>query len=334
MIRHYNIPVFLPELACPFRCSYCNQSAVSGQQSLPDADEIRNVIERNLQSFTHKVRHVEIAFFGGSFTGLPLSSQAYYLNIAQPYLQNKHVQGIRISTRPDYIDTKTLEFLKTQGVKTIELGAQSLDDEVLQKSGRGHSVADVIAASQLILEHGFRLGLQMMIGLPADNFEKASHTAQQIIDAGAHETRIYPCLVLHDTALEQLYRQGGYVPLSLSEAVEWSVALYLLFEKSGVVVLRTGLHASEELDGYSLVAGPYHPSFKALVMSAIWGKQFNEFAEWTTSEGVIIFTASKELNFAVGHEAINKKKLLDRYQKVFFKADPQLERRDFYIQGC
>ncbi len=333
MIRHYNIPIFLPELACPFRCSYCNQSAVSGRQSLPAADEIQQIIERNLQSFAQKERHVEIAFFGGSFTGLPFSSQAYYLNIAQPYLISTEVQGIRISTRPDYINTKTLEFLKSHGVSTIELGAQSLDDEVLQGSGRGHSVADVKAASQLILNHGFRLGLQMMIGLPLDNFKKATHTAQQIIEAGAHETRIYPCLVLHDTALEQLYRKGDYTPLTLEEAVEWSAALYLMFEKVGVVVLRIGLHASEEFGSGGLVAGPYHPSFKALVMSAIWENQFNEYSEWPTSDSVTIFTAQKELNFAVGHTAANKNRLLLRYKQVFFKVDPRMEGRKFQIQG-
>lgn len=334
MLRHYNIPIFLPELACPFRCSYCNQSTVSGQQSLPDADEIKELIERNLQTFTEKNRIVEIAFFGGSFTGLPFTSQEYYLNIAQPFLKSGQVQGIRLSTRPDYINTKGLEFLKKHGVKTIELGAQSLDDEVLQKSGRGHSVEDVMQASKLILQHGFRLGLQMMIGLPNDNLERATHTAQKIIEAGAHETRIYPCLVLHETELEQLYRQGNYVPLTLEEAVDWSASLYLLFEKAGVVVLRVGLHASDELGNKGLVAGPYHPSFKALVMSAIWGKQLNDYNDWPVSERITVFTAPKELNFAVGHEAVNKKKLTERYRRVFFKTDTRLEGRDFYIHDC
>ena len=174
--KHYTIPIFIPELACPFQCVFCNQQKITGIQLIPDDEEIRNTIKAHLSSFKEKKRRVEIGFFGGSFTGVPFEQQKHYLEIVQPFLQSGEVAAIRVSTRPDYIGEKELALLKNYGVQSIELGAQSFDDEVLKQSFRGHTARQTEVAAQAILVEGFQLGLQMMIGLPGDSLPKALKT--------------------------------------------------------------------------------------------------------------------------------------------------------------
>lgn len=323
----------MPELACPFQCIYCNQSTISGQAGLPAAGEIVSIIERNLQSLPPGEKQVDIAFFGGNFTGLPLKHQAAYLDLVLPYVNDGMVQGIRLSTRPDYITDEVLQLLKTKQVRTIELGAQSLDDEVLARCGRGHTLADVALAASKIRESGFRLGLQMMIGLPGDTAEKSLQTAKTIIQLGAHETRIYPCLVIRGTALEQQYRNNEYTPLSLEEAVRLSASLLTSFESAGVKVIRLGLHASEGLNGDALVAGPFHPAYKELVMTEIWHQLFNSFADWPCGPAsLIIEVPAHEFNFAVGYAAANKNRLMKQFPKLQFVRNMQLSGRDFVVK--
>ncbi len=192
MQKHYNIPIFIPELACPFQCVFCNQEKISGQQRIPDEKEIEQIIKEHLSSFRRTDRVVEVGFFGGSFTGIPIEEQEQYLRIVQPYIDQGEVNGIRLSTRPDYIDEEILNVLKKYRVTTIELGAQSMDDDVLKKSFRGHTAKQTEQAAKMILENGFELGLQMMIGLPGDTLEKSIKTATKIIEYGASNTRIYP----------------------------------------------------------------------------------------------------------------------------------------------
>ncbi|MDO8896228.1 MAG: radical SAM protein [Bacteroidales bacterium] len=330
MAKHFNIPLFLPELACPFRCSYCNQAAISGQLKTPSLEEMRATIESHLQSIPIGENHIEIAFFGGNFTGLPEKFQIQCLEMAGEFLQKNQINGIRLSTRPDYINKAKLELLKKFGVTTIELGAQSLDEVVLEECGRDHTVADVYSSASLIKSYGFRLGLQMMIGLPGDSLEKALKTAGRIIEAGAEETRIYPCLVISETALEQDFRAGKYIPLSLDEAVFWSAQLVEDFDSAGVKVIRIGLHPSEELNNNGFVAGPYHPSFKELVMTEAWRLHF-EKQDWPEANEIQIEVPASERNFAIGYGAKNKKKLLTRYKKVKFVANPSLQKRECII---
>lgn len=333
MTKHYNIPIFMPELACPFQCIYCNQATISGQSGFPDSADIVALIERNLQSLPTGKKHVDIAFFGGNFTGLPLKHQADYLDLVLPYLYDGRVQGIRLSTRPDYINDEVLLLLKAKHVHTIELGAQSLDDEVLARCGRGHTLADVALASSKIRELGFRLALQMMIGLPGDTAEKSLQTAKTIINLGAHETRIYPCLVVRGTALEQQYHNNEYTPLSLEEAVSLSASLLTRFESAGVKVIRLGLHPSEGLNGDALVAGPFHPAFKELVMTEIWRQLFISFPAWPTGPAsIIIEVPGHEFNFAVGYAAANKNMLRKRFPKLQFVCNSRLTGRDFIVK--
>ena len=326
--KHSNIPIFLPELACPHRCVFCNQSRISGQFSVPKPSEVIAIIEMHLHTIPANTS-IQIAFFGGSFTGLPVSMQEEYLSIVQPYLKSGSVTGIRISTRPDYITEEILDMLIGYGVEEIELGAQSFDNEVLLASGRGHTNDDILKASKLILSKNIRLGLQMMIGLPGDTIEKSIQTARSIIAAGAHSTRIYPTLVIKDTHLADLYSQGKYQVLSLEEAVRWSAYLFQLFEENGVTVLRTGLHPNEDFNSKkSLIDGPYHPSFKELVLSRIW---FDIFEKSLPEEKgrLTIFVPENQINHAIGYHSENREKLKTRFGWIQIKADKSLHNYDF-----
>ena len=320
-MKYYNIPIFLPELACPFRCVYCNQFSITGKQQLPDSQYVKNTIEQYLASFTTKERFVEVAFFGGNFTGLPIKMQDEFLKIVQPYLEKGVIDGIRCSTRPDYIDEKRVKALKSFGMKNIELGAQSTNDMILQKCGRGHTFKDIDNASQIIVNEGITLGLQMMIGLPFDSFENDMQTAYDIVRLGAKETRIYPCIVVKDTGLERLYRKGEYQPLTLNDAIEQSATLYEYFTENDVKVLRVGLHTSDDLNGDAYVAGPYHKNFAEMVFSRLWGRKFDKIDEKT--DKIVIEVPENQLNHAIGYKGENKKRLQERYKHVAFVETPR-----------
>ena len=301
------IPVFLPMLACPHRCVYCNQYVISGQQKLPSLEQVTALIDRNLQTIPHDC-HKRVAFFGGSFTCLPEPIQNRYLDAVQPYLQEGRIEGIQLSTRPDYIDDYILQNLENKGVTLIELGAQSLDDQILARCGRGHTVADVENASRLIRQHGINLGLQMMIGLPGDTKKTALRTAERIVSFGATCTRIYPTLVVDGTALADDYRDGKYAPLSLEEAVDWCKELYRYFKTVGVTVLRMGLHPTQDLRaGDHLLAGPFHVSFKELVLTALWHDRIAEQIAREGREDITVIVPSGEMNYAVGYGSANRK---------------------------
>jgi histone acetyltransferase (RNA polymerase elongator complex component) len=321
LIKHFTIPVFIPELACPFQCAFCNQRKISGHIAVPGRDEILKIIKSHLETFPDGEKEVEIGFFGGSFTGLPLSEQERFLKIAEPFLERGEIDGIRLSTRPDYINQEVLDLLKKYKVAVIELGAQSFDDEVLKRSYRGHTAAQTEEAARKITNAGFKLGLQMMIGLPDDTLERSLYTARRIAELEASCTRIYPTVVIRDTAMHQWYEKGTYRPLSLEKAVEWTKHLLLFFEKKGVKVIRTGLHPSDGLtSGKGLIAGPFHPSFKELVMTEIWHDMLKDITG-DKNEGVRIIVPPAELNFAVGYKRKNKNMLLKKFKEVKFVAD-------------
>ena len=318
-MKHYNIPVFLPELACPFRCVYCNQFSITGKQKLPDIQEVKNIIERHLESFKEKDRFVEVAFFGGNFTGLPEKMQDDFLKIVQPYLEKGVINGIRCSTRPDYIDEKRVKILKNLGMRNIELGAQTTNDGILRKCGRGHTFKDIENASQIIVNEGVTLGLQMMLGLPFDTFDDDFQTAKDIVRLGAKETRIYPCIVVKDTELERLYKNGEYTPLNINEAVEQTATLYEYFTENDVKVLRLGLHTSEDLNGDAFVVGPYHKNFAEMVFSRLWGRKFDKMD--VKSDNFCIEVPENQLNHAIGYRGENKKKLEQRYKHVVISTE-------------
>ena len=323
MIKHYNIPIFLPELACPYRCVYCNQFSITGNDDIVKPEDVKNIIDSHLASFKEENRFVEVAFFGGNFTGLPVKMQNDYLEVVQPYLDKNLIHGIRCSTRPDYISLQRVKEIKHLGMRNIELGAQSTNDEVLKHCKRGHTYNDIVEASQIILSENITLGLQMMIGLPFDSEEKDFQTAKDIVNLGAKETRIYPCIIVKDTELEMMYRNGDYEALSINEAVCRSSKLYSYFIENQVKVLRIGLHQSDELDTGGYVAGPYHKNFAEMVFSHIWKEKF-ENLKISESENlkkdIIINVPASQINHAIGWNGENKKLLLEQFRSVDFKC--------------
>lgn len=328
-MKHYNIPIFIPELACPNRCIYCNQRHISGQLQAVKPEEIKQIIEQHLTTFI-RPSEVELAFFGGSFTGIDEKDMLTYLQIVQPYIEQGEIKSIRISTRPDYINEKILDILQQYNVKDIELGAQSLNEEVLAFAKRGHTVRDVENASQLIKSYGFSLGLQMMIGLPLDTVEKSKETAKKILKLGAESTRIYPTLVINNTDLADLYRQNKYKALSLDEAVDWTTEIYKIFSQSSIKILRVGLHPSEALiNGTELLAGPFHVSFKELVLTKIWQEKFEKLPINTKT----ILVNPKEINYAIGYNSKNKQLLQKKFPYLKFISDSNVESGTFIAQS-
>jgi histone acetyltransferase (RNA polymerase elongator complex component) len=333
-MQFYNIPVFIPGLACPFQCIFCDQQKISSQHSIPSPADVHEIVKQHLSTIPETDSYVEIGFFGGNFTGLPQDIQHQYLLAASYWVNDGKIDGIRLSTRPDNIDDEAISLLKQYPVSCVELGAQSLDDTVLKLSERGHNSAQVVEASKLIRQAGFKLGLQMMIGLPGDSASKNLMTAMGISELGADNTRIYPTLVIKGTPLHDLYKKGDYVPISMEEAIERASILVDFFENHNITILRVGLHPSHEmnLDG-NLVAGPWHPAFRELVLSHLWAKALKPLTEYPVLSEICIFVAEKQLNCAIGHKAMNKKMLQEHYKKVIFKTDPHLKGRNFYVDN-
>ena len=272
-----------------------------------------------------------MGFFGGSFTGLDLKDQEHYLQLVQPYIISGKVNSIRLSTRPDYIDINILEILKKYNVRTIELGAQSTDIEVLKKSGRGHNFQAIFEASEMIKKAEFRLGLQMMIGLPCDTLNRSKKTAQDFIDLGAKDVRIYPTLVIKGTALEELYMQEKFQTLTMAESVRWAKEIMLMFENAGVRIIRMGLHPSEGLmEGGDLIAGPFHQSFRELVLTEIWFDKLQKLSH-SNAEKITISVPPEQFNYAIGYDKRNKNFLLEHFRNVTFIKDINLTERSFHV---
>lgn len=330
-MKHSNIPIFIPELACPHQCIFCNQAKISGQQVIPQPEDIPSIVNTYLNTMNDG-REVEIAFFGGSFTGIPLDLQEQYLQKAYKYLQEGKICGIRLSTRPDYINPRVIDLLKRYGVTTIELGAQSTNDDVLMASGRGHKSDAIRQAADMIHSAGFHLGLQMMIGLPHDTYERSRQTVEDIISLGADNTRIYPTLVIKGTQLAKLFELGRYTPLDLDTAVAWAKDFYLRFESAGLTILRVGLHASEELTHEkSLLAGPYHKSFKELMMTKIWAEILNKELNGISNKEIRLEVNPSQINFVWGYAGQNKKIFEEKGLTVKLQGDSSLSKYEMKI---
>lgn len=265
------IPIFVSHQGCPNDCVFCNQRSITGVDESFDGDKHANMIDEYIESIKDvENTSVEIAFYGGSFTGIEKSLQEKYLRLAYGYIEASKVDAIRLSTRPDYIDEDILNLLKKYGVKTIELGVQSFDDGVLKISNRGHNSQIVYEKSKLIKEFGFILGIQLMIGLPGDSYETAIESARCAASIKPDIARIYPTLVIKDTELARMYENGFYSPLSLEDAITTAKEMYKILTKSNVNVIRIGLQPTENiLEGNDVICGPFHSSFRHLVESRI-----------------------------------------------------------------
>lgn len=261
------IPIFIPFGGCTHQCVFCDQKHLTGATGLPSIEDIKRTIETYLSTWKGKGPK-EAAFYGGSFTGLPLEAQQSYLDAAGEFLSFGRLDSLRLSTRPDYIDRENAAFLKSKGVGTVELGVQSMSDEVLRLSGRGHTAGHTREAVAILREAGLHVGLQFMPGLPGDTRETVIRTAMEVAALRPDFVRIYPSVVLRDTPMHRMYLNGTYSPWGLQEMVSVCAEAKRLLDEAGVPIIRMGLQTTDDLAA-SLVAGPFHPSFRQLVEAAI-----------------------------------------------------------------
>lgn len=339
MSRQYIIPIFVPHKGCPNDCIFCNQKSISGQIKTLSREEIINTIETFLNSFKQPEKRIEIAFFGGSFTGIEMQEQEELLKIAYEYIKTGKVDSIRVSTRPDYINKERLLLLKKYGVKTIELGVQSTNDYILKKCKRGHTFEDVKKASRLIRRMGFTLGHQMMIGLPESNRLDEIRTAKDLAKLKPKIIRLYPVLVIKNTELEKEYYNKKYEPISLTQAIETCKELFYYFNAKKITVIRMGLQNTDIISNpenieSEVVAGPYHEAFGQLVEDSIWYdiivgkiKKFN-----TKILEIEIEANSENINNIIGHKKENIKKIKETYDvNIKVKQNDNLKPGKFNI---
>ena len=320
MKKQYIIPIFVPHLGCPNDCIFCNQKSISGQQKMITKEDVKKTIEFYLENIRDKQAKKEVAFFGGSFTGIEKEKQEELLKTAYEYIKSGEINSIRVSTRPDYIDKQRLKLLKKYKVETIELGVQSANDYILKRSNRGHNFEDVKRASRLIRWNGFKLGHQMMIGLPESTRIDEINTAKELIKLKPKMVRIYPVLVIKNTKLEKEYLEEKYTPLTVVQAVEISKELVKMFNKKGIEIIRIGLQNTDTItdpdeEGSEVVAGPYHPAFRQLVESGLWYDAIVEKIKKLNVQvkKVQVTVNPQDANNVIGHKKENIEKLKEMY---------------------
>ncbi len=270
------IPVFVPHLGCPHSCAFCNQRSISGSVEAANGEKTAGIIERAL---AESGPGAQVAFYGGSFTAVEPALQEELLSAVLPFIERGDVCSVRVSTRPDCIDAEALSRLRRGGVGAVEIGAQSMDEDVLIRSSRGHTAEDVRKAARAIKSAGFRLVLQMMTGLPGDTREKSVRTAVELAELGPDGVRIYPTVVVRGTELERLWLSGEYKPQTPDEAAEWCADLLEVFGSYGIPVIRLGLNPSNELSGGDALAGAYHPAMGELAQGVFYLRKIEKLLE-------------------------------------------------------
>ena len=339
MKKEYIIPIFVPHLGCPNSCTFCNQKTISGQSKQVTAKDVRDTIEYYLSNFIDNNKYVEVAFFGGSFTGIEEEVQEELLQAAFEYIKQKKVNSIRISTRPDYINKKILKRLKKYKVKTIELGVQSTNNYILSRCQRGHTFEEVKKASKLIRRKRFVLGHQMMVGLPESTKLDEINTTKSLIKLKPKIVRIYPVLVIKGTKLEEEYKNNEYIPLTVNQAVERCKDIVSMFNKKKIKVIRLGLQNTNTIDepGHKeseVVAGPYHPAFRQLVESSMWyDSMLEHIKQFNTKVKVVEIRANPiNINNIIGHKKENINKLNEIYDvEVNVTSDESIRPGNFKI---
>ncbi|MFW2488348.1 elongator complex protein 3 [Clostridium chromiireducens] len=323
--NYYIIPIFVPHEGCPHNCVFCNQDRITGAEEEVTAATVENTIDDYLSTIVNKEATIEVSFFGGTFTGIREEKQRELLKVAKDFKDRKLINNIRLSTRPDYINDYILSYLKEYGVDIIELGVQSLDEEVLKEAGRGHNVNDVIVASRLIKEYGFVLGHQIMPGLPGDTYEKDINTTKESIKIKPDICRIYPSLVIKDTPMEKMYISNKYIPYSLEEAVNVSKVMYDMYRRNGINVIRIGLQPTESInEGKDIVAGPFHPSFRELVEGSLLVDMILE--NMREEKSAAIHINPKDLSKLYANKKIYFNKLKEENKIIIVRQDDTIER--------
>lgn len=314
MKKHVNIPIFIPHLGCPNDCVFCNQRSISGHMTFKK-ETVEDEIIQALSTVDGETS-CEIAFFGGSFTGIDRELMVYLLETAEKYVRLGRVEAIRLSTRPDYIDSEIIGILSQYSVKTVELGLQSFDETVLLASKRGHSREQAERACRMVKDAGFELIGQMMIGLPCSNVEKEIMTAEQICDMGADGARVYPTVVFYDTELAKMTERGEYKPLDNTEAVERTAKVLDVFDERDVPCIRVGLCASENLsDDSCVMGGANHSAIGEMAMSRLYFDRISNEVEKHGYRGgeLKIYVSRGSVSKAVGQKKENKIKLCEKF---------------------
>ncbi|MET1832166.1 radical SAM protein [Clostridioides difficile] len=320
------IPIFVPHKGCPHDCIFCNQKKITGVSTDVTSEDARNIIEECLETID-KDADVEIAFFGGSFTAIDIDIQKSLLSVAKEYVEKGLVKDIRMSTRPDCIDEDILSMLKEYKTSIIELGVQSLDEKVLLDSIRGHQSEIVYKSSKMIKNSGIKLGLQMMIGLPADTEEKCIFTAKKFVELKPDCVRVYPTLVVKDTGLEKLMKQNKYNPFTLEESVNIVKKVLVLFYVNNINVIRVGLQATDDIQiGKAVLAGPYHPAFRELV-EADMIKDYLEFVilQNKNIKQMLVKSNKKNISKIIGNKKTNVKYMEEKFGVLLKTQESDLD---------
>lgn len=331
-MKHSNISIFVSHIGCPNKCAFCNQHTISGSFSTPTPDDVKSACEKALFQ-VNSLDNSEIAFFGGSFTAIDREYMISLLDTASQYVGEGKFRGIRISTRPDCVDKDVLELLKSYKVSAIELGAQSMNDKVLYLNDRGHSADDVRNASKLIREFDFELGLQMMTGLYGSDLVTDSKTADEIIALKPDTVRIYPTVILENTRLAELFKNGIYNPYPFDDAVKLCADLLLRFEKAGIKVIKLGLHASELVEGEK-IGGFYHPAFRELCEGEIFKKKISDliFNDDFPCKSATIATNPKNISKATGQNKSNVSYFKNKGINLKIVSDKNLSDREIILK--
>lgn len=333
------IPIFVVYKGCPNRCLYCNERITAGNNSGRITElQFRNIVNGYLKTAKNNRDRIEIAFYGGNFTGMDMSYQIELLSLAESYIKAGFIQSIRISTRPDYIDGTGIELLKKHGVKTVEIGAQSMVDDVLNRSRRGHSSDDVRNSVEHLKKSGFETGVHLMAGLPGDTMKGFIYTVEEIIKLKPDTVRIHPTIVLKNTALEDLFLKGDYQPLSLEEAVSLCGFALSLLRGADISVIRLGLHITSEMGtNGSIVAGPLHAAFGALVEGSVFLGMASHLLKLPKIYGkdVTFSVSPKDVSRLRGLKNDNLQRLKNIYQitKIDITEDPFQERESIILKA-
>ena len=314
----YRIPIFVPHKGCPHDCVFCNQKKITGHTEECSPQSVSKIADEYLESILENCNredaYIEIAYFGGSFTGIEFEIQKQYMQVANEYLTSGKIDGIRCSTRPDYINDHILCMLKGYGMSVIELGVQSADDNVLKKSNRGHTFDDVVNASKLIKKYGISLGLQMMTGLPGDTPEISVETAKKIASLNPDCVRIYPTLVMEGTMLYNMYKSGIYKPQSVEQAAELVSQIIPIFENAGSEIIRIGLQTTDNVNEKTVV-GPYHPAFAELCYGRVERSKIEKYITDNNIKNTKLKIRAPKHMFSkiVGHKKENVLYFMNKY---------------------
>ena len=342
MKKHAIIPIFIPHKGCPHACVFCNQNAITARTADVTPDDVRRIADEWLSTLEGRgLDEIELSFFGGSFTGIPLEQQSAFLSVAKEYKDAGRIDKIHLSTRPDYIDEEILDNLKKYGADVIELGVQSFDPDVLRLSERGHSAEDVYRACDLIKSYGcFTLGIQLMIGLPGDTHDKCMESVRRTIEIGPEIARLYPTVIISGTRLSDMYANGEYVPFTQEQMLETTTDMYGELTNAGINVIRVGLKASaliNDSEDSRVVGDTYHPAFRQLVEGRIAKEEITpvlkDLSERTAIADskekiqVLITAGPDRFSAVIGHKGVNRRYFEDAFPSlsITYKEDASLQ---------